>query len=178
MPAYAPRHVLAKSAGCMVVVGAKESLDLYVREDAWNMKRYPAHFPAELKLATWDDGQVMPAVVMLRLNQNDLTTFDTWINPGDPAGVRMLQSIGVNPTAVIHFVTDSIVRSMRVNNTMREKAEKLVQEIMLRGASWSPADFTTARERINKLYPTSSALWWAKPSNSAPARPVGAGRGA
>lgn len=162
-----PPVLRIKPTGCMAAVGDKNSLDLFVREEEWGMKKYPGRFPIELRLVTWDDERVLLIALLVRLNCNDHTTLDTWINAGEPAGVRLMQAICAHPTLNLHFVTQSeVLRSIRHSNTVQSAATEVLQSPTIR-RTWSADDFKRARDQINVLYPTASALWWSKICQSA-----------
>jgi hypothetical protein len=156
-----PPFVLDKHPGCMLPVGSRSGLTLYIVEDEWGMKKYPSRFPIDLRLLTWDDDRVIATSLLIRMNRDDLATFDAWIDSAQPAGVRLLQALVEHAQIQIHFVNREIVRSLRTPNTLRRTAERVLAQISARG-TWSTEEFERVCARLDVLYPTSNDLWWSQ----------------
>lgn len=154
-----PPSVLDKRPGTLVLITADPEVLLFLREDEWGLMKYPAKCPVELRMGTWDVDQVLLVVLLVRLARSDLTTYEAWINVGDPLGVRTLQCLAPQPKIDLHVVTDRIVRSLRVLNPLRLQASELIHTIRNRNA-WTPEQFEAAQLRLSRLHPTPSALWW------------------
>lgn len=161
-----PDSVRSLAPGRLVAIPVDTDVVLYLREQDWGMKKYPRQCPVELRLGTWEIDDVLAVVLLLRLARTDLTTFECWINAGDPNGVRTLQCLAGQAQLDIHVVADKEVRSLRASNHMRVDASIIINNIRGRNA-WSPEDFQRTCARVSSLYPTPHALWW----NCAPAEP-------
>jgi hypothetical protein len=155
-----PESIRALAPGRLIITPIDSDAVIYLREEDWGMKKYPRQCPAELRLGTWEIDGVMTTVVLLRLARSDLTTFEFWLNAGDPNGVRTLQCLGSQTQVDVHIVADRMNRSLRVANVLRFDASMIVNRIRGRNA-WPPEDFQAACSRVAQLYPTPYALWWA-----------------
>jgi hypothetical protein len=164
-----PADVFAKSPATLVIVSEPTEVTLFLCEDEWGLKKYPRDCPAELRLGSWEIDQVLLVGLLLRLARSDATTFDCWIDAGNPAGVRTLQNLAAQGCINVHVVTHEVARSLRLENPVREDAALLVNRLRSREA-WSPEDFQHALARLNKLYPTPQALWWSDESGLAPSQ--------
>lgn len=154
-----PDEIKALPPGRLVALPVDTDVVLYLREEDFGMKRYPRQCPVELRLGTWQIDKVLAAVLLLRLARTDLTTFEFWLNAGEPTGVRTLQCLAAQAFVDVHVVADKEVRSLRVNNPLRVDASQIVNTIRGHNA-WSLEDFQRACARISALYPTPHALWW------------------
>jgi len=154
-----PEHVRRKPRGVMVAETIDSAVVLFVREDLFELKRYPAQKCAvDLRLATWDMSPVLLTALILRLARNDATTFDLQLDVSTPPAVRLLQSLVDQAQIDIHLVTDVVVRSFRIANPVRLDAGYLVNRLRTMPA-WPPEAHQEALARLNKLYPTAAALW-------------------
>lgn len=155
----------------MCAVGDKLGMALFLREEKWGMKKYvsstPGRFPIEFRIMTWDDERVLLIALILRLNRNDHTTFDAWVNAGDPAGVRVLQALATHDNIDLHFVATDVFRTIRIPNSAKSRAALVLQTSAVR-RTWSAEQFAAARSRLMVLYPTASALWWSHPDAERP----------
>lgn len=155
-----PPAVLARSPGSFLVHAGATAVALYLRELRYGETKYPRHCPLEVRLCRWDHGGVLLVAVLARLNRSDLTTFDDWINPGLPEGVRCLKLLAVQKHIDVHIVTDQVDRSLRTANTLAAPVAGLLHELRDR-QSWTPQQFADEKAKIERLYPTSKAMWWA-----------------
>lgn len=154
-----PDSVLKLPRGALAATLIDPHVVLFLREEEWGLKKYPAHCPVEVRLGTWELEPVILVALLLRLARSDATTFETWINIGEPLGVRTLQHLERQATIDVHVVTDRIARSLRAAGTFRASASDLVRTIRAREA-WTQAQFANAQKQLTKRYPTASALWW------------------
>ncbi|MEW6250270.1 MAG: hypothetical protein AB1716_06465 [Planctomycetota bacterium] len=136
-----------------------DNLVLFVREDDWGLKRYPAEPGAELRLGAWEIDELLLTMLIVRIGRSDLTTFDCHIDLGSAPGVRMMQCLAVQPQLELYVVTSRITRSWRWPNPLRLQAAVLVNAARHRPA-WEPGAYQAALARLNQLYPTPSSLWW------------------
>ena len=156
-----PASVLAKPRGSLVAHATGSEVALYLKDDAFGMKRYPAQgCVVDLRLATWEIDEVTLAALILRLARSDAATFDYHLDVATPTAVRLLQCLVGQNQIDIHLVTDAIARSFRIANPVRLEAGYLVNKLRSLPA-WSPEDYVRALVRLTKLYPTAAALWWA-----------------
>ncbi len=154
-----PEHVLRKPRGVLVAETIESAVVLFVREDLFELKRYPAQKCAvDLRLATWDMPPVVLAALILRLARNDATTFDLQLDISTPPAVRLLQTLVDQGQIDIHLVTDTVARSFRIANPVRLDAGYLVNRLRTL-PGWPPEAHQEALCRLNKLYPTAAALW-------------------
>lgn len=154
-----PDGIRTLRPGRLVAAPIDTDVVLYLREEDWGMKKYPRLCPVELRLGTWEIDKVLAVVLLLRLARTDLTTFETWINAGDPNGVRALQCLAGQSNIDVHIVADKQTRSLRAANHLRIDASMIINTIRGRNA-WSPEEFQRACARVSRLYPTPHALWW------------------
>jgi len=151
--------VVAKAARhSFVVVPCDSEVEFYVKEDDFTLARYPSHCTLGFRLAHWDDGHVICIALLVRLGGTNLGTFDRWINPGDPVQLRILQLLAKQHTLALALVSKSVLRTFQARNTLAGKAAGLVATLRVR-RSWSKDEFEERRIRLDKLYPTSPALW-------------------
>ena len=155
-----PKSILSLPPGRMVATPIDTNVVFYIREEDWGMRKYPRQCPVELQLGTWEIDNVCAAVLLVRLARSDATTFESWVNAGDPNGVRTLQCLASQARVEVHIVPDTDVRSLRVPNSLRVDASYLVNTIRSRDA-WAPEAFQRACARVSQLYPTPHSLWWA-----------------
>ena len=162
-----PAEVFAKSPATLVIVSEPTEVTLFLCENEWGLKKYPRDCPAELRLGSWDIDQVLLVGLLLRLARSDATTFDCWIDAGNPAGIRTLQNLAAQSCINVHVVTHEVAWSLRLENPAREDAAMLLNRLRSREAC-SAEEFHRALARLNKLYPTPQALWWSGESGPAP----------
>lgn len=156
-----PASVLAKPRGSLVAVATGPEVVLYLRDDAFGLKRYPSQgCTVDLRLGTWELDRVTLAALILRLARSDATTFDHHLDVSTPPAVRLLQCLVGQNQIDIHIVTETIARSFRIANPVRLEAGYLVNRLRSLPA-WSPDEYRQALVRLTKLYPTAHALWWA-----------------
>lgn len=160
MPVRIPKAIRKLRPGRLVASAADNDVVLYLREEDWGMKKYPRQCPIELCMGTWPIGSIIVTAILVRLARNDLTTFEFFLNAGDPEGVRTLQCLGSQSQIDLHIVADRDVRSLRAANPMRFDASMLVNRLRGRDA-WPPEDFQKACMRVAQLYPNAHSLWWA-----------------
>jgi hypothetical protein len=154
-----PESIRTLSTGRLVAVPVETDVVFYLREDDFGMKKYPRNCPVEMRLGTWQIDKVLTAVLLVRLARTDLTTFEFWLNAGDPTGVRTLQCLAAQAQIDVHVVADKDIRSLRINNPIRVDASRMVNTIRGRNA-WTEDDFQQACARVSQLYPTPHAMWW------------------
>ncbi len=154
-----PDHVRQAAPGRLMAVAEDTDVVLYLRESELGMRNYPRRCPASLRVLTWDIDRVLVIVLLLRLNRNDATTFEVWIDAGEPEGVRMLQCLAAQGAIDVHILAEPTIRSLRLNNPLVIDAAQLVNDVRNREA-WSDDEFEKVCRRIATLYPTASSLWW------------------
>lgn len=161
MPLDVPDDIRTMYPGQLVATSTKTEVTLYLREEDFGMKKYPRRCPVELRLSTWEIDHVVAVVILVRLARTDLTTFECWVNAGEPNGVRAMQCLASQPQIDVHVVADREVRSLRRPNPLRLEAMRVVKLVRHREA-WPQDGFQRACARITQLYPTAHALWWAR----------------
>ncbi len=157
-PVQLPPAVRRSPSGSLIPVIGDNDLTLYVREDVFDLKKYPRECPGELRMGTWQIDRSLLVVLILRLARSDAATFDCPLDVGNAQGVRILQCLASQNSIDVFIVTDRVVRSLRLPNPLRAFAGKLVKRLHNRTA-WSPEEWHTALARLNQLYPTAVALW-------------------
>jgi hypothetical protein len=159
MKTRVPPFIYDLKPGVLTAVIQDPNVVLYLREDEFGLRKYPPQCPVELEIGTWNVGDVVLVVLLLRLAHRDATTFEAWVNVGDPEGVRMLQTLKPQDKVDVHIVTDRLARSFRVPNPLRLSASALVHVLRQHNA-WSPEEFVAAQRRLTQLFPTPRDLWW------------------
>lgn len=154
-----PPHVLAAPPRTLHVVSTDSQAVFYIREDDFRMRVLPPIVPFEIRLGTWETDGVKVVVLLARLARSDALTFEQWLNIGEPIGVRTLQCLAAQSNVDYYVVGDNDLRYSHGRNTISPIANSIVNEIRSH-AAWSRPDFDAACRRVNKLYPTASALWW------------------
>jgi hypothetical protein len=160
MNVKAPQRVLARPTGSIEVTVLEDAAVVWVREDVFGLRKYPPHCPIELRLGSWEMDGTLAVVLLVRLARLDATTFESWIDASMPEGVRILQCLASQSFVDVHFVTDSVARSLRATNEVRIAASARINVLRSRN-TWTPEEFEKALLRVSKLYPTAKALWWA-----------------
>jgi hypothetical protein len=159
MAVTVPDFIYERPPGSLTATLIEPDVVLFLRETEFGLRKYPVACPIELRIGTWEIEQVILVTLLLRLSRSDATTYEAWINVGDPLGVRMLQKLKPQPKVGVHFVTDKLARTLRVANPMRVSASGLVH-VLRKHHAWTPDQFTAAQRRLSTLYPTAADLWW------------------
>lgn len=159
MSVEVPDHVYELRPGALTAALIEPNVVLYLRETEFGLRQYPGNCPIEMLIGTWEIDEIVLVALLLRLARNDATTFEAWINVGDPLGVRMLQRLKPQPKVDVHLVTDCVARSFRVPNPMRVSASRLVH-LLRKHHAWTPEQFTEAQRRLSTLFPKPCDLWW------------------
>lgn len=155
-----PKSILAKPRGCMQIHSDGEDVSLFIREEKIHIGDYPRCCHTDIKMPTWDSPPILAIALLVRLARRELMTFQTWINAGNPAGVRIVQALGRQRVLDIRLTTDEgIARTFRCGNTVRSTARRVVRQIENRAKAWSNEKFDEVCNHIDRLYPTQSALW-------------------
>lgn len=155
-----PPEVKAKPRPSLAVITTRTEVSLFLCEDEWVLKKYPRDCPLDLRLGSWDIDNVLLVVLLLRVARSDDTTFDCWIDVGNPNGLRILQNLAAQHDIDLHMAADEVARSVRLPNRARLDAIRLVEKVRTH-TGWPPEDFARALARLNRLYPTPHATWWA-----------------
>ncbi len=153
-----PPPIFEKPPGSLVVSQTGDRLTLFLREDEWGLGKYPHRCPAELRIAAWDRDPVLLVALLLRLADRNLTTFEHWIDAGQPLGVRELKLISRQQSFDIYLVTTRPVRRFGCPNRLMTVASGLVMRLRERPA-WGAEAFAKTRAQSITLYPTAAALW-------------------
>jgi hypothetical protein len=156
-----PSEIAATTPGTFTVYAGPAGVILYLRESRYGETKYPRHCPLEVRLLSWDQNSIIAVSLLLRLDRSDLWTFDAWLNPGLPDGVRILKALATQKQIDVHIVTDAVDRVLRTPNTLASGAAILLHELRDR-ISWTADQFAAERARIERLYPSSKSLWWAE----------------
>ncbi len=141
-----------------MLVPLDSALQFYVREDEFTFATYPQHCPVEFSLPVWDEGGVVVVSLLIRLAGRHAASFDRWLNPGDPPGLRLLQLLSTQRWLDLWLVSDRVQRSFRRPNRLAGKAAGLVAMLRTR-RSWTTEEFEVRRKRLDTLYPTAPDLW-------------------
>jgi len=155
-----PKAVLDAPPHSMWIVPRDSGVEIYIREDDFVVARYPARCSVDVQLGVWDDGRVICIALLVRLGAFDAGTFDRRINVADPVGLRIMQLLAVQPAIDVFLVTDRIARAFRCPNTLLDKAVEAVAKMRDR-RPWSEEQFLEKQKQIDRLYPSSTGLWWA-----------------
>lgn len=155
-----PKTILAKRSGCMELHCEGEDVALFIREQKIHVGDYPRSCHADVKLPTWDSPPILAIALLARLARRELMTFQSWINGGNPTGVRTIQALARQRVLDIHLVTEEgVARTLRCGNTVRGIARRIVGELERRAKAWSDDKFEEVCGQIDRLYPTPSGLW-------------------
>ncbi len=153
-----PDLVLAAPTHSLVLVPIDPAVQFYIREDEFTLATYPPRCTLEFALPVWDDREVICVALLLRLAGRHASTFERWLNPADPAGLRVLQLLAAQLNLDLVLVSDRTQRSFRRRNTLAGQAAGLVASLRVR-RSWTAEEFDRRRARLDTLYPTPAALW-------------------
>ncbi|MBK9120382.1 MAG: hypothetical protein IPM18_12390 [Phycisphaerales bacterium] len=153
-----PPEVLEMPTGALLPI-TRGSVDLYLRETAWGVGRYPQNCSVEFRLGVWDLDPAFIVILMARFAADDARTFDRRLDVENPFGVQMLRALDAQKAINTHLVTDRIARTLRAPNTLRGRLDRLIQRVHSRPPpTRDQAD--TAYRRFAALYPTAPLLWW------------------
>lgn len=155
--------ILAQPPGTFVVGVSRTTLDLVVREDGFRLARYPRQCSVDMKLSTWQRGNVVLAALMARLGKSNLTTFHRWINATVNIDLRILQALTRQETLEIEVIWDAGSRTFPWRNTLQAAARALISQSQ-NGKPWTAEDFERERRLIDHDLPTAHAAWWAETS--------------
>jgi hypothetical protein len=150
--------ILAKPVGTLLPVSGEQEAALYVREDAWRLRKYTREFSAEFRLGVWDLNPVIVVGLVLRFGHQDACTFDLCLNMALPDTLRLTQNLASQSTILAHVVAEDVTRTFRLVNAAKLEAAQAVNLLYSRDL-WPPAAFQAALTRINQLYPTAPAVW-------------------
>jgi hypothetical protein len=153
-----PDAVLRAPHHSLVLVPVDPAVHFYIRENDFTLASYPPRCTLEFALPIWDDRQVICVALLVRLAGRNASTFERWLNPGDPGGLRILQLLSGQANLDVVLISDRSRRSFRRRNTLAGRAAGLVASLRVR-PSWTPEEFDCRRRRLDTLYPTSAALW-------------------
>jgi len=153
-----PDAVLRAPHHSLVLVPVDPAVHFYIRENDFTLASYPPRCTLEFALPIWDDRQVICVALLVRLAGRNASTFERWLNPGDPAGLRILQLLSGQANLDVVLISDRSQRSFRRRNMLAGKAAGLVASLRVR-RSWTPEEFDWRRKRLDTLYPTPAALW-------------------
>lgn len=155
-----PPEVRATGRPALAVVTTRTEVSFFLCQDEWLLKKYPRDCPLELRLGTWEIDDVLLVALLLRVARADETTFDCWVDAGNPNGLRIIQNLAAQNDVDLHLAADEVARSVRLPNTVRLDAMRFVEKVRVHSA-WSTEDFARALARLNQLYPTPHGVWWA-----------------
>ncbi len=155
-----PETVLARPPGSLIPYARENQAVVFIREDEWGLRKYPAKCAVDVQLARWKVDRVLVFVVLVRLARSDVTTFESWANVADPTVLRLFQKLAAQSRLDVHIVTDRIARTFSLDNPLGIAASQLVAEVRRRRA-WTLQEFERAQQRLCTLYPSPQALWWA-----------------
>lgn len=147
----APHHSL-------ILVPLDPTVHFYIREDDFTLASYPPRCTLEFALPVWDDREVICVALLVRLAGRNSGTFERWLNPADPTGLRILQLLAGQANLDVLLVSERSQRSLRRRNSLAGQAAGLVASLRVR-RSWTAEEFERRRKRLDTLYPTSAALW-------------------
>ncbi len=158
MSRRAPEAVLKAPPHAFLVLPRAWGVEFHVREDDFVLADYPESCLVEFRLPAWDDGHVLCVALVLRLADRNVSTFDHWLNPANPATLRMLQTLSGQAMLEIYLTSDRLQRSIRRPNTLAEPADRVVSMLRTR-TSWTDDEYELRRKRLDTLYPKPEALW-------------------
>jgi hypothetical protein len=161
-----PRSLLAKSVECMVVKPTTHALQIFIREDPMRLGDYPYPCSVDSRLRWWDYQTVIAVALLVCVARRWRLTCQTWINPAQFEGVRILSNLSNEKRIYVHIVTDRIERTIRAPNLVKRDASHLLKKFSAHPRDWSNEDFEEARRQIDALYPTPAKLWSACVSDS------------
>lgn len=152
--------LLSQAPGTFYVGVNRTQLELVVREDGFRLARYPRHCTVDMKLASWQRGNVVLIALMARLGKSNLTTFHRWINAVTQSDLMILQAIMRQDSLDIQVIWDAGERVFQWRNTLQSAVRNLISQVQ--GTKpWSLDDFDRERRLIDHELPTAHAAWWA-----------------
>ena len=155
-----PDEVLQAPPHTLWVVPRESAVDLYVREDNFLAACYPARCSLDVQLGIWEDEKTICVLLLVRVGALDAATFDYRINLAEPSGLRLLKLLVEQEVIDLFLVTDRVIRSARNHSQIREKAAIILHKVR-NHPMWTEEDYAQKMAEVDRLYPTSVALWWA-----------------
>jgi len=134
-------------------------MDIYIRLDSWLAGLLPRTARSELRMVAWDASSVFVAALLVRLEDEERLTFETWIDAGTEIGRNILKHYAQPSPRCIYIVTDRIERRYPTDNTVSEIAMKLYREAMSRTDVWTKERYDELFRMIARRYPASRHLW-------------------
>ena len=127
-----PDAVLRAPHHSLVLVPVDPAVHFYIRENDFTLASYPPRCTLEFALPIWDDRQVICVALLVRLAGRNASTFERWLNPGDPGGLRILQLLSGQANLDVVLISDRSRRSFRRRNTLAGRAAGLVASLRVR----------------------------------------------
>lgn len=155
----APRHFMDKKTGTMAVQANGERVGAYVKLTEWAAGDLPRFCDVDMRMAAWELGPVVTIGFMVRLAKDTLHTFHTWIDPGNPQGIRLLKNFSKKHDLVVYIVTDRVVRQIPTYNLVYRQALEYLRVLSRRAHAWDAERFDGVRGRVDRLYPTLGEMW-------------------
>ena len=155
-----PDGVLQAPPHTLWVVPRESAVDLYAREDNFMAACYPARCSLDVQLGVWEDDKTICVLLLVRVGALDAATFDYRINLAESSGLRLLKLLAEQEVIDLYLVTDRVIRSIRNHSRIREKAAIILHKIRDH-PMWTKKDYARKMAEVDRLYPTSVALWWA-----------------
>ena len=140
-----PDAVLQAPYHALILVPLDPTVQFYIREDDFTLASYPPRCTLEFALPVWDDREVICAALLVRLAGRNAATFDRWLNPADPTGLRILQLLSGQLNLDLLLVSERTQRSFRRRNNVAGIAAGIVASLRLR-RSWTAEEFEHAAQ--------------------------------
>ncbi len=131
---------------------------LFVREDPMWLARVSARASVDVRLPMWESEQLLMIAFAIRIDQQDLFTYRTWIDGSSQPGVRVLRALSQQKRIDIMLGDRTVEKRYTARNTLTRKAVALIRRLE-RWKSWTSADFAEACARMDRRYPSAVELW-------------------
>ena len=145
--------------GRVSIDGAPMRTVLMIREDDAQISALGSAPSIRLKFATFDAGQVAPAVLMIGIAGGEL--YETWWNYHQRDGIGTAHFADMSTqddVPVLFYDATERRRAIVVRNRLQRAFANAVAQIEALPA-WSMEDFDAARENVYARYPEVRDLW-------------------
>jgi len=155
----APKSILTKAAGWMVLQPTTHALQVFIKEDRANLRNYPHPCSVDVRLPSWDMSPIVVVALLVNMARRERLTFQTWVNLGTARGIQVLSSLSKDARIYVHVVTDHVDRTIRAPNLVKRHAATLIKQVSARRRNWDEDDFAQACQQLSAFYPTTLRLW-------------------
>jgi hypothetical protein len=156
-----PRDLAAAPVGTIRLDPGTHALNIFVREERLRLSDYPNPCRVETLLPAWDRPPALAVALLLRVAKKERLIFQVWLDVRHSLAMQVLNNLSGEVHVYLNVATDAVERSIRVPNTIKRHAVRIVRQLSERPPNWTDEDFENACRQVETLYPTPSKLWHA-----------------